>query len=201
MKIAEGDADPEIVRVALGKLKPPNKVTVVASDSDILIMLIARTPVDTNLSVLVPNVGSHAAKLYNISRIQTKIGSMKNLVLFTHAVTGCDTTSALYSKGKKKSWALLNKNANVQKSLTIFNRTGVYPDEIVLAGEQFLLILYNSQKYSSLDESRLFLYNRGIAKTKLTSTFKLATHPPTSSGARQHLLRVYHQVSSGWETS
>ena len=64
----------------------------------------------------------------------------------------------------------------------------------MLGGEQFLLILYNSQKYSSLDESRLFLYNRDIAKTKLTSTFKLATLPPTSSAARQHLLRVYHQV-------
>lgn len=92
---AVDDADELIVSTAL-KLNISNKnVMVVVTDTDVLAMLIGRAPQNNSISVLHPATSRTAGKVYAITEVQTAIEDMKEVILFAHAVSGCDKTSAL----------------------------------------------------------------------------------------------------------
>jgi len=63
------------------KVECNRKVTVVASDSDVLVMLVDRIPNGATINLLIPSAGSHAARLYVITAIQ-------NEILFVYAMSG-----------------------------------------------------------------------------------------------------------------
>src|SRR6218665_2043304 len=66
--------------------------------------------------------------------------------------------------------------------------------EVKTAGETFILKLYLAKNSPSLDESRLIAYKRAIGRSSLSSTFQLASLPPTSAAAKQHSFRTYLAV-------
>ena len=49
----------------------------------------------------------HPLQLYNIDELQSAVGDMKQHLMFVHAISGCDTVSAPYMKGKKRALELL----------------------------------------------------------------------------------------------
>jgi len=60
-----------------------------------------------------------------------------------HAITGCDTMSALFGQGKRKAFLLSQKDSlNV---LDVFENSGSSKDDIARAREQFILKLYVSR--------------------------------------------------------
>ena len=105
---------------------------------------------------------------------------------------GSDTTSALYKKGKIKSLRLLQNNQVLREQMKIFNQKDATRNAIEYAGEKFIIKWYGS-KSKSLNELRYFMYNRIIAKKKLSTFIQLASLPPTSTAAKQHSYRVYLQ--------
>ena len=113
--------------------------------------------------------------------------------MFVHAMTGCDTVSAIYRQGKRKAFNMVHKNPN-NELLDIFMNDKSSHDEIKEAGEKFLLKLYGASSYSSLNEYRHVAYKRAIASSSLTSSFELASLPPTSAAAKQHSYRTYLTV-------
>lgn len=62
------------------------------------------------------------------------------------------------------------------------------------AGETFLLKLYGASNFQSLDKYRHIAYKRAIGHSSLSSSFQLASLPPTSAAAKQHSYRTYHTV-------
>ena len=71
-------------------------VVLVGTDADLLVMLVDRTPPDAKkLFLLRPSMNTKPAKVFNISVIQQAVGDRKQnlLLLFFHAITGCDITS------------------------------------------------------------------------------------------------------------
>ena len=66
--------------------------------------------------------------------------------------------------------------------------------DLISAGEKFLLHLYGASDFTSLDAFRYYAYTRAIAKKSVKDSFNLATLPPTSAAAKQHILRNYLQV-------
>lgn len=188
---AAADADTMIVDTALEKVNNGQEVTVVATDTDIIVMLLNRTGNDRNIQVVSP-VGSEN-KIYNIKEIQDQIGSKKDYLMFVHAITGCDTTSSLFGIGKKKAFKLLEKR-EMQDCAAVFNNPSALKSDIVIAGEKFVMKLYSSETYSSLDQLRSRIYARTLARKAVTSSFELATLPPTSAACEQHSLRTYFQV-------
>ena len=50
--------------------------------------------------------GSNLPVVYDIQGIRTAIGDVKDRLMTLHAVAGCDTVSALFREGKKKSSSL-----------------------------------------------------------------------------------------------
>ena len=120
-----------------------------------------------------------------------------------HAMTGCDSTSALFRKGKKKGFNVLRKSKNLHERVEVFNTSCASKECVAAAGESFLLALYGEAKCRSLNELRFFAYKRATARLSLQRKFDLASLPPTSDAARQHSFRVYVQVQKwlGFELS
>ena len=65
---------------------------------------------------------------------------------------------------------------------------------LISAGEKFLSHWYGASDFTSLDAFRYYAYTRAIAKKYVKDSFNLATLPPTSAAAKQHILRTYLQV-------
>ena len=133
---ATADADSLIVETSLQESKGSKKVMVIATDTDVLLMMIAPAPRFNNLSFVSPG-----SRLYDIESVQKPLKSKRNCLLFLHAITGCDTTSALYKKGKKKAWKLLD-NPDVQNLANEFNRRDARKESVISAGEKFITKLY-----------------------------------------------------------
>ncbi|GBP62239.1 hypothetical protein EVAR_44647_1 [Eumeta japonica] len=98
---AESDADALIVRTALAASPLFNTVTIVAEDIDILILLTALGRKQANAFFFKPSKGRTAEQLYSASGFMYGDVIANNL-LFLHAFSGCDTTSAPYNIGKMK---------------------------------------------------------------------------------------------------
>ena len=99
---AIGDADTKIVQAALeyASKKDKRPVTVVASDTDILVLLMFHWKSHMNIFML-SNCGKNQHECWNISSLVSSIGALvTKRLLFIHAWSGYDTTSAIFSQGK-----------------------------------------------------------------------------------------------------
>ena len=131
--------------------------------------------------------------LYRVHDIQASIGDTRKYLMVLHAITGCDNVSALYRQGKRKAFSLVHKNKEYDLLNTFINAENTH-QQVQEAGESFLLKLYGASSYVSLDEFRYITYNNAISKMSLSSTFQLATVPPTSAAIKQHAFRTYLTV-------
>lgn len=189
------DADETITSRALQFDSGP-KVVVVCKDTDVLAMLVARSKRRTRILVLHPSTSKTGGKVFDISVIQKTIGNMKECLLFAHAFTGCDATSALFGKGKKQAWSKLKNSTTLREEVKIFESSKVTKPSVIASGEKFAIALYDSDNANckTLDELRVIKYSRKIAMQPVTASFQLAVLPPTSAACAQHSLRVYLQV-------
>ena len=113
--------------------------------------------------------------------------------MFLHVVTGCDTTSAIYRQGKRKAFNIVHSEKKYEM-LNIFTNPGSSHEEVTCAGETFILKLYTSENFKTLDEYRHIAYKRAINRHSLTSSFDLVSLPPTSAAAKQDSYRTYHAI-------
>ena len=191
---AIGDADTTIVKQAIQVAVSGTVSVIVGQDTDLIVLMIALTTDAVDVYMLIPGCKDRIDRIYSSRKLLEALGEMKRHILFIHAVTGCDTTSAPYRLGKVAPFNKLKTNFELQKRVAIFSHYNASADEIAAAGEYFIVILYGGSEKDSLDTLRYRKYMRTIAKQSVHATFDLATLPPTSAAARQHSLRVYHQV-------
>ena len=193
---SESDADSLIVRTALRVAEGSEVVAVVATDTDILSLLLDHSPCDSNISQIIPGPLANEDLVHNITNLQKVLGHAKGLMLFIHSMSGCDTTSAFFGKGKTTALNLIRSNKDLAEKMKIFYKGGASISEIAAAGEEFILAMYNGLRCKTLDELRVLQYKRTVGKQKLDDTFDFRTLPPSSSGAEPHSQRVYLQVRS-----
>ncbi|KAJ8876185.1 hypothetical protein PR048_024094 [Dryococelus australis] len=134
---AVADTDTLIVRTVLQEATKGREVIVVATDSHILIMLLARAHGGTSVHLLSPG-----SKIYSVGDIQRQI---------------------------------------------VFNNPSADKGQIITAGEQFLIQLYNNEDFRSLDELCGRMYARPLARQAVTASFELAALPPTSAAQPQDI--------------
>ncbi|KAE8742582.1 hypothetical protein FOCC_FOCC011876 [Frankliniella occidentalis] len=202
VKQADADADVPLAEEALlkGEDHATCSVRVVAKDTDIVAILVARGTNQSHITVTTPGTG--ASRGYNVGAIRQHLGEERaDCLLAAHAFTGCDTTSAIHRKGKVKLWDLLKKHRELRDVARVFNHPNANVEEIVQCGEKLFLSLYarsgdnNQPPIPSLDLMRYYEYNYKITHAASPmSVVLLADLPPTSDGARQHSLRVYLTV-------
>jgi hypothetical protein len=131
-------------------------------------------------------------------------------LLFAHAILGCDTTSRVVSIGKPVALKKLKSSAFFRRQAAVFKRPLSTQDDIVTAGENALVCLYNGQEDERLDTLRLQRFHQKVASSTVCVQPRIL--PPTSSSAKYHSQRVYHQVQEwsgvhlraedwGWKTN
>ena len=78
--------------------------------------------------------------LYTIGELHSAVGDMKQHLIFVPAISGCDTLSAPYMKGKKRALEVLRSYGD-QDSLSTFTEPRSTPEDVANVGERFLLKL------------------------------------------------------------
>ena len=104
----ESDADHLIISTAMEIAGlNPKPIVVVGTDTDLLVMLVAQCLPNMNIFMLFQH---SPAIMYNIYEIQEAHDQLKTHLLAAHALTGCDTVSVPYMRGKKKAVEILLGN-------------------------------------------------------------------------------------------
>lgn len=189
VKQAEEDADVLIVNTAISLAATFKNVFVVGEDIDLLVLLTALSPPQSNIYLLKPGRGKTAERQYSTNSFKYKKAS--NNIIFLHAFSGCDTTSSLFNKGKMKLCSLVEKNAQLDAIIGVYKDKEARAEEIEDAGARFLVTLYGGDMdKESLEDIRYKLF----VKSSIKSKFNLASLPPTKDAARYHAFRTYHQV-------
>ena len=153
--ICQGDADTKIVSTAL-ELSKKEPTTVVADDTDVAVMMAYHWQEDLKPLLF---QSERAKKCWDIGSCQDELDGNKEHLLFIHAWTGCDSTSAICGKGKvtfanqiKKS-ELLRK---VSKAVTDFRST---KEEIQNVSVEAFQELYGGNLDTSLSTLRYCQHN------------------------------------------
>ena len=186
---AVADADALIVHTAIEQ-SHNNNVVVVGTDVDLLILLTELAQPDNSLCLFKAGSGKLPNKVYNIKSVQCCLPNLRNNLFFLHAMTWCDTTSALYRQGKKQAFNILWKCQDLQKCAEVFNKSPSSEDS-----SEFLLALYGAPMTKlSLNKHRHHCFMKAVTKCPSHSKMQLAALQPTSAAAKQHSMRAYHQV-------
>ena len=189
VKQAPEDADMLIVNTAINVSSENESVTIVGEDVDLLVILTALAGLKTNINILKQGKGNTESKLYSPHCM--KFGStIKDNILFLHAFSGSDTTSAFFRQGKLKFLKVLEKHEELQQAASVFKEPSAEPEKLAEAGKAFILQLYGNNECESLQDLRYQCFAKSLNKSR----FDLASLPPTDAAARFHSLRTYHQV-------
>ena len=186
VKQANNDADVLIVETAIEQFNSTHTIIVVGEDVDLLVLLTARTPTEKTIFFLKPGKAQHQSEIYT-SKSLSSFAKCQNHILFLHAITGCDTTSAFYKRGKRTVFKMFEKQDLVECA-EVFQNCNSTQHEIIISGVRFLFSMYGAPKKTTyLDEHRYACF---VKNTKNKKQVQLACLPPTSAAAHQHLLRV-----------
>uniref|UniRef100_A0A1Y1KNT3 Uncharacterized protein n=1 Tax=Photinus pyralis TaxID=7054 RepID=A0A1Y1KNT3_PHOPY len=170
---AKSDADYLIVRTTVDFSKTcTDDVVLVGQDTDLMALLIFHNT-EGNVAMLRPGTAGKSDKLTNIRKLQTALGDkVCHNILFAHAVSGCDTTSAFYKKGKTSALTTLQKDETLSQSILIFNDVKAPMNELLKQGEAFILKWYGAKKCKTLDNYRYIKYNQGVGKAESLYQFR-----------------------------
>lgn len=221
----KGDADRKIVRSAIKmndifiqSNQKKKKCVVVSEDTDVLLLLNALTPKDKIVYFLKPLRGKISEKVFSSQNILQNIEKGKtvrypnatNHILFLHAFSGSDTTSAFFNKSKLSTIKTFEENHDVWDSASTFEKREQSIEDLVLSGCKILLAVYGApkkikkqlyQENVNMDTCakilREYRYSSFVAATsnkKRKSAVKLESLIPTFDGFVQHVKRVYLQT-------
>ena len=102
------------------------------------------------------------------------------------------TTSRLHGLGKGNALKKFREQRHFVELARVFDSQLSLKEDVIAAGKEALIILYNGKVERSLDSLR---YKRYCDKVASSSCYvHPQTLPPTSSAAKYHSLRVYYQI-------
>jgi len=195
---AVGDADTEIVSVALRLASAAtDPVAVVAEDTDIIVLLLYHWQ-STMSDVFVYSEGNSnrgqknvAGKCISIRAVQHKISTdICHMLPAVHAFGGCDSTSAVFGHGKGTLLKLVQRNSALHECCFTLKSPVATVAEVKAAGVKMFTAVYGGQANESLAELR---YSAYCSKT-LCARFKPETLAPSEGAASVHALRAHYQA-------
>ena len=146
---ALNDTDTLIVEKALEFAASGVPVTVVANDTDILVLLVYHFHhgmADICMRSEVSKRGSSGSELIQIRSLCDAIGQVAcQQILVVHAISGCDTTSSLFGQGKSGVWKKTNKNKAALKLSEIIGSCESTHIDVVSAGLKLMVMIYGGQ--------------------------------------------------------
>lgn len=122
-------------------------------------------------------------RLINLSTISSHLESFAAQLSTFHALTGCDTTSCFYGKGKKSAMSVVRQNPVFMQSLSKLGEEFVL-NEIPPGIEEFVCKMYGLEN-KSVNDARYELFKTGSSEKSL---------PPNKDALLLHLKRVNYQA-------
>ena len=171
-------------------------VTVLADDTDIMILLIHHVYFkysDCNifLKSMRTQKDTEERFTYNINDIIASCDKVHiENILFAHAFTGCDTTSSIYRFGQTKILSKLKNSGELKNIVEQFYTRDLTPENVGKAAIQFFELLYSPT--DTLQQIRRKKYEATISEDR--SKIDPALLPPSPRAAFSHGLRVYYQL-------
>jgi hypothetical protein len=201
VKQAPNDADTLIVLTVLEIAKSKRSVCAMANDTDVLILLLYHfhmSMADVFMTYEVNSRLSSRTVYIPVRTLHRLLGETAALqVLAVHAISGCDTTSALFGHGKASVWRRVTGTRYTFRETEILGSESATHEEVVDAGMKLLALIYGGKESERLNHLRYTMYMNMAA----TSSVKPCPErlPPTENAARYHLYRVHLQVVQ-WRT-
>ena len=149
-----GDADAVIVKTALA-LARKNKVRpiiVAADDTDIAVMLVHHWCNDLSDIYFLQERWN---KAWSVKDSCAANDNIKKDLLFLHAFSGCDTTSAIFNQGKEKIVSICNKSSEMKDISEVMNSPWSTQSEVGNASVKAMKLLYGGKVNDTLQRIRL----------------------------------------------
>jgi len=177
------EADVKIISYLL-KLSPQRKhIQILADDTDIFVLLVFFCWVYKPAAQV--SMRKYDGKLIDITATALKLGDKCFDLLAVHALSGCDTVSYPFGKGKISA---LNLLLELDLNLRVFTEPDAEEQDWVKAGIDFLSYLYCGKLVDSLNNLRYTLFSKKKDPPKIKSL------PPTDKSAVEHVKRARLQV-------
>ena len=165
---AEGDADTVIVQTAV-RCADSGVTVVVGEDTDLLALLCYPVkPQSPNIYFRSDRKTKTKNRVWSIQWLQNSLSlRLTRLLLFAHAIAGCDTTSRLLPEVGTAVPLKIKHDPHFQELAAVFNRNA-NTEEVTSAGEPALVCMYNGNAGENLDAPR---YRRFCEKVSLSASF------------------------------
>ena len=161
-----------------------NHIQIKSDDTDIFLLLLYYFHNQT------PNIQISMKKfdgcVIDINKTAEKWERMCPNLLAIHALTGCDSTSYPYNKGKLQAIKILDKYSDI--GLGLIGEISSSKQDVIDVGKTFFAHLYGSNESSTMNSLRhkIFLSSKSAPEIK--------TLPPTDEALTYHILRAHVQV-------
>ncbi|XP_067931036.1 uncharacterized protein [Watersipora subatra] len=169
-------------------------VLIKSPDTDVAILCLSHFPkMNCERLIFATGVGSKL-RLLDIGIMHIKLGSDLCAALpQIHALTGCDSTSALFGKGKKKCYSIFKNNPPYVEAIKTSVGQSFYTNKETMTNaiEPVICMLYSPQA-KTIEEARYRAFCCNASSERQL--------PPTRDALQQHLLRVNYQATI-WQLS
>ena len=120
--------------------------------------------------------------------IRNQLGNdITHALIGLHAITGCDSVSGFYGKGKLKAAKLLFKEVEYQQALGSLGMQYEVSEQLHEKLKNFVCHLYGQQTSDNVNEARFNLFRVGKHSEELL--------PPTNDSLEKHVLRANYQAA------
>ena len=126
--------------------------------------------------------------MWNVNETCAKLGEKCLQLLSLHYLTGSDTTSFLFGKGKIRALKIL-KNGLLPNLDTVLGEADTAQEELKTIGESFFCIMYGYPSGTKIGDVRYQMYTK-----KKSKALVLQALPPTEQNMFLHILRAHYQI-------
>ena len=125
--------------------------------------------------------------ILNINSTVQFLGQKCEGLLAMHALSGCDSTSYPFKKGKISAYKVLNEN-NIPGLSDVLGEVNANEAECMNTGRTFFLTLYGQKGAKTMTNARYRIYNRSKKPPQLKEL------PPIDENLQLHIKRAHLQV-------
>ena len=178
---SKGDADKDIVAMAINEPQCSSVTAVAADGIDILVLLLYHySPQLHDIHMLSQTVNKKTGNYPSISiqKVQQQLGeSVCRQLPAIHAIGGCDTTSGIYGIGKGTVLRRLTRAGDFSVQTSVLNAS---LDDVCSSGMILMLAIYGTKSEKSLNSLRYSMFcNMAASSVHCRDLNRTSYHPLT----------------------
>ena len=165
-------------------------VCIICDDTDVFILLVhfyCKLRLECGVTMESPIAGRSSI---DIKATAQRHKDVSEYLPGMHALTGCDTTSFVYSIGKVTALKILRKGT----PLKLLGMEGSNMEDVVQEATVFISTCYGVPGMCDMSETRYAAWSVKMANSKICSAPILKALPPTSDAFRLHVYRPHLQA-------